>query len=71
MMKVSDLAEYFTNKLGDMQDYQFGMCIEDANGNYHLFNIYQSLVEEISDVIIRLNNVLEIGGISVITFNQV
>lgn len=46
MMKVSDLAEYFTNKLGDMQDYQFGICVEDANGNYHLFNTLNIIVDD-------------------------
>lgn len=46
MMKVSDLAEYLTNKLSDMQDYQFGMCVEGANGNYHLFNTLNIIVDD-------------------------
>ena len=51
MMKVSDLAEYFTNKLGDMQDYQFGMCVKDVDGNYHLFNTLNIIVDDEKEIV--------------------
>lgn len=50
-MKISELSDYCINKLADMQDYQFCLCVKSIDGSYHLFNTLNIIVDDDKEMV--------------------